>query len=113
MAARTAKGAAGAGKGAAEEKWPPIVLVVGTDAFLVEEAAEEALDALAPGWRGDDFKVTRVSGTADRVDDALAALRATRDAIQQPGFFAADPVVWLRGLSFSGADRRMNFTERA
>lgn len=87
------------------EKWPPLVLVAGTDPFLVDEAAGEALDALAPGWREDDFKVTRVSGSVDRVDDALAALRQVREAILQPGFFAAETVVWLRGVSFSGTDR--------
>ena len=105
MAARAAKGAQGAAAAGKAEAWPPLVLVAGSDPFLVDEAAGEALDALAPGWREDDFKVTKVSGAADRVDDALAALRQVREAILQPGFFAAETVVWLRGVSFSGTDR--------
>ena len=102
MAAKAAKGSRG---GAAEGPCPPLVLVVGSDPFLVDEAAGEALDELSPGWREDEFKVTRVSGAVDRVDDALAALRQVREAILQPGFFAAETVVWLRGVSFSGTDR--------
>ena len=102
MAAKAAKGSRG---GAAEGPYPPLVLVVGSDPFLVDEAAGEALDELSPGWREDEFKVTRVAGAVDRVDDALAALRQVREAILQPGFFAAETVVWLRGVSFSGNDR--------
>ena len=102
MAAKAAKGSRG---GAAEGPYPPLVLVVGSDPFLVDEAAGEALDELSPGWREDEFKVTRVAGAVDRVDDALAALRQVREAILQPGFFAAETVVWLRGVSFSGTDR--------
>lgn len=105
MAARAAKGAQGAAAAGKAEAWPPLVLVAGSDPFLVDEAAGEALDALAPGWREDDFKVTKVSGAAGGVDDALAALRQVREAILQPGFFAAETVVWLRGVSFSGTDR--------
>ncbi len=84
---------------------PAIVLVHGSDPFLVEEAAESVLNDVAPDWRNDDFKVQRVGGYAEKVDDAVAVLRSVRDALHQPGFFAADPVVWLRELSFAGTDR--------
>ena len=92
-----------AAPGPADGPLPPVVLVHGTDSFLVEEKADEVLTRIAPGWREDEFKVQRVNGLVDRVDDALAALRAVRAAMLQPGFFASDPVGWLRGLSFSAA----------
>ena len=84
---------------------PAVVLVHGSDPFLVEEAAEAVLGDVAPDWRTDDFKVTRIAGYADKTDDAAAVLRAVREALRQPGFFAADPIVWLRELSFAGNDR--------
>ncbi|MBR1837421.1 MAG: hypothetical protein IJ783_09060 [Kiritimatiellae bacterium] len=82
---------------------PNVVLVTGSDRFLVEEEAEGVLDSIAPDWRENEFKVQRVSGLADKVDDAVAAIAAARAALDQPGFFASDPVVWLRDLSFSQA----------
>ena len=84
---------------------PAIVLVHGADPFLVEEAAEAVLGDVAPDWRTDDFKVTRIAGYAEKVDDVAAVLRAVREALHQPGFFATDPIVWVRELSFAGSDR--------
>lgn len=92
------------------ENAPQVALVFGADAFLVEEEAEALLDRVAPDWRGNEFKVQKVPALADRVDDAIAALRAARAAAEQPGFFATDPVVWLRDLSFSQAPQSKDRT---
>lgn len=80
-------------------------LVFGADAYLVEQAADEVVRSVLPDYRKGDFGLEVVNGLVDRVDDAVAALAAVRQAVLQTSFFAEDKVVWLRNVSFCGTDR--------
>ena len=86
-------------------KKPSAYLVLGPDAFLVEQEADEIVRSVLPDYRKGDFGLEIVNGLVDRVDDALAALAAARQAMLQTSFFAEDRVVWLRNVSFCGTDR--------
>lgn len=80
-------------------------LVLGNDAYLVEQAADEVVRSVLPDYKKGDFGLEVVNGLVDRVDDAVAALATARRAFQQTSFFAEDKVVWLRNVSFCGTDR--------
>ena len=84
---------------------PTAYLVLGPDAYLVEQEADEIVRSVLPDYRKGDFGLEIVNGLVDRVDDAVAALAATRQAFLQTSFFAEDKVVWLRNVSFCGTDR--------
>ena len=86
-------------------KKPSAYLVLGPDAYLVEQTADEIVRSVLPDYKKGDFGLEIVNGLVDRVDDALAALAAVRQAMLQTSFFAEDKVVWLRNVSFCGADR--------
>ena len=87
------------------ETKPTAFLVLGPDAYLVEREADEIVRSVLPGYKKGDFGLETVNGLVDRVDDALAALAAVRQAMVQTSFFAEDKVVWLRNVSFCGTDR--------
>ena len=84
---------------------PAAFLVLGPDAYLVEQSADEIVRSVLPDYKKGDFGLEIVNGLVDRVDDAVAALAAARQAMLQTSFFAEDKVVWLRNVSFCGADR--------
>lgn len=80
-------------------------LVIGPDAYLVEQTADEIVRSILPDYKKGDFGLEVVNGLVDRADDAVAALAAVRQAMAQTSFFAEDKVVWLRNVSFCGTDR--------
>ena len=85
---------------------PQMILVFGTDGFLVEEQVQNLLRELLPNAQSGDFSLETIQASVDKADDAVVALQAAQQAFLQTSFFATDKIVWLRGLNFSaGTDR--------
>ena len=68
---------------------PTAYLVLGPDAYLVEQEADEIVRTVLPDYKKGDFGLEIVNGLVDRVDDAVAALAAARQAMLQTSFLSA------------------------
>lgn len=76
-----------------------VILVWGTDEYLVGSKAKELVRQLCPP-ADQALGLEIVEGAVDIIDDAVAAINKTIEAITTVGFFGASKVVWLRDVSF-------------
>lgn len=74
-------------------------LFTGTDEFEAAQACREKINQLCPPAE-QTFGLETIDGACDTVDESVAALRATRDALNTVGFFGAGKLVWLRDATF-------------
>ncbi len=81
-----------------------LILITCSDDFVLTTKVKEVLDALVP--QSDRmFGLETVDGTVETIDAATAALRQTRNALVQQGFFSESKTVWLRDVAFFDSDR--------
>ncbi len=74
-------------------------LYTGTDEFEAAQACREMINRLCPPAE-QTFGLETIDGACDTVDESIAALRSTRDALNTVGFFGAGKLVWLRDATF-------------
>lgn len=74
-------------------------LYTGTDEFEAAQACRQKINELCPPAE-QTFGLETIDGACDTVDESVAALRATRDALNTVGFFGAGKLVWLRDATF-------------
>lgn len=74
-------------------------LYTGTDEFEAAQACRAMINQLCPPAE-QTFGLETIDGACDTVDESVAALRATRDALNTVGFFGAGKLVWLRDATF-------------
>lgn len=79
-------------------------VITGTDEGRISEEAAALFEKLkAPG--SDDFSNEIIEGVADNTEDAFQRCAQAIEALQTIGLFAAEKVVWLKGVNFLGTDR--------
>ena len=83
---------------------PNLTLITCSDDFVLSTKVKEVLDALVPESER-MFGLETVDGTVETIDTATAALRQTRNALVQQGFFSEGKTVWLRDVAFFDSNR--------
>ena len=73
-------------------------LIFGEDEFMVSQKAKQLVDELVPEAER-TLGLETIDGRVDTVDEAVAALRQTLEAIQTVGFFGGGKLVWLKDAS--------------
>ena len=81
-----------------------IHVIVGTDEGSVSEESLKIFNRYKPDG-GDDFSTEIIDGVASNAADALTACSKTIEALQTLPFFGGGKTVWLKNVSFLGADR--------
>lgn len=81
-----------------------IHVIVGTDEGTVSEEALKVFNRYKPEG-GDDFSTEIIDGVASVAADALSACGNTIEALQTLPFFGGGKTVWLKNVSFLGADK--------
>lgn len=74
-------------------------LFFGTDEFEASRRCKQKVEELCPPAE-QAFGLEVINGACDTVDEAVAAVRSCRDALNTVGFFGAGKLVWLRDSSF-------------
>src|SRR5436305_4967988 len=75
-----------------------IYAVVGSDEAEVKRAASELATKLTPPEAG-DFGQEVIDGTVDNVEQAVARIRSTIEALQTLPFFGGAKLVWLKNAN--------------
>jgi DNA polymerase-3 subunit delta len=84
-----------------------IYAIVGTDESAVKTAATELAATLAPAGAG-DFGLETIDGCADNVEQAVARIRSTIEALQTLPFLGGAKLVWLKNANFLGDTKAGN-----
>lgn len=74
-------------------------LYFGTDEYEVSRKCKQKVEELCPPAE-QAFGLEVINGACDTVEEAVAAVRSCRDALNTVGFFGAGKLVWLRDASF-------------
>src|SRR4030088_3593074 len=78
---------------------PKIHAVVGSDEAEVKRAAAELAERLTPPGAG-DFGLEIIDGAVENVEQAVARIRSTIEALQTLPFLGSGKLVWLKNASF-------------
>ncbi len=76
-----------------------IYLVAGDDDYLIDQKARSLVDALSPKEE-QALGLEIIEGAVELVEEAIASLAQTLEAVQTVGFFGGRKVVWLRNASY-------------
>lgn len=74
-------------------------LFFGTDEYEVSRRCKQKVEELCPP-ADQALGLETINGACDTIEEAVAAVRACRDALNTVGFFGSPKLVWLRDASF-------------
>lgn len=77
----------------------PVCLIYGTDEYRVELEVRRWIETLCPP-ADRTFGLEEVSGTADKPEPVVQALRNCLSAVQTAGFLGGRKLIWFRDVSF-------------
>ena len=76
-----------------------VALIWGGDEYRVSRKAREVMQSWCPPDQ-QDLGLEIIEGAVDTIDEAVAAVNRTLDAVSTVGLFGGAKVVWLRDASF-------------
>jgi len=81
-----------------------LILVIGSDDFLLSVKVNELLSDLVPESER-AFGLETIDAAVETIDLATEAMTKTRAALVQQGFFSEDKTVWMKDVAFFDSKR--------